>query len=290
MNEFYATSQLTNEFKPQLDQWLKQAQNSAEAWQFSWQLIDMSKSINCQFYGASCLYNKVAKYLNDVPGDQYDLLKNKLLEKLLLYASSLVDTSRDPQLRLIQRKLNSTLAKLALYLIVDQWPTCVLDIIQTIPNCIVNREQSSGGDSRSQDEIQEQQNQLILIVLDILSLLPDEYQSLSNLTKLKRTQINTQMKKNFHLISQYLLNLFNTFNSASDLNEKKRSHLSMIELSIKCLTNWIEFGVQFNEIQLFIDHLFAYIYNENFFEKAAECLTCILNSEENSKYIYNYKM
>ncbi len=271
---------MTNEFKPQLDQWLKQAQNSTEAWQFSWLLIDMSKSINCQFYGASCLYNKVSKYLNDVPSEQYDVLKNKLLEKLLLYASSLVDTSRNPELRLIQRKLNSTLAKLALYLVIDQWPNCMQDIIQTIPNCLNN---SPASQTRTQQELAEQQNQLILIVLDIISLLPDEYQTLSNLTKLKRTQVNTALKKNFHLISQYLINLFNTFNTL-DVNQiKEKSYFSMIELSIKCLTNWIDFGVQFSDIQMFMDYLFVYIYNEHFFEKAAECLTSILNAEDNTK-------
>jgi hypothetical protein len=242
-------------------------------------LIDMSKSINCQFYGASCLYTKVAKFLNDVPSDQYDVLKNKLLEKLLLYASSLVDTSRNPQIRLIQRKLNSTLAKLALYLIADQWPNCITDIIQTIPNCI-NQEDVK---NRSKHELDEQQNQLILIVLDILTLLPDEYASLSNLTKLKRTQINNQLKKNYTPISQYLLNLFNTFNSLDINNLKEKSYFNLIDLSIKCLTNWIEFGVQFSDIQLFIDYLFIYIYNENLFEKSAECLTSILNSEDNAK-------
>ena len=276
---FYATSQVTNEFKPQLDQWLKQAQNSPEAWQFSWQLIDLGKSINCQFYGASCLYTKVSKYLNDVPTDQYDILKNKLLEKLLLYASSLVDTARNPQLRLIQRKLNSTLAKLALYLISDQWPNCILDIIQTIPNCINNDERQQ----RSKQELDEQQNQLVLIVLDIISLLPDEYTSLTNLTKLKRTQINAQLKKHFSVIAQYLLNLFNTFNTLDMATLKDKTYFSMIELSVKCLTNWIEFGVQFSEIQLFIEYLFIYIYNENLFEKSAECLTSILNSEDNTK-------
>ncbi len=144
VNEFYTTSQVTNEFKPQLDQWLKNAQNSKEAWSFSWQLIDMTKSVNCQFYGASCLYNKVSKYLNEVPYEDLDLLKNKLLEKLLLYAVNLADVNntynKHQQVNLIERKLNATLAKLALYLIEDQWTNCIYDIIQTIPNCINNDE------------------------------------------------------------------------------------------------------------------------------------------------------
>lgn len=274
VNEFYATSQVTNEFKPQLDQWLKQAQNSPEAWVFAWELIDMNKSVNCQFYGASCLYNKVSKHLSDVPADQYDVLKNKLLEKLLLYATTSLE-NKNPQIRLIQRKLNSTLAKLALYLIQDQWQNCVQDIIQTIPNCI-NEPQKH----------EEQRNQLILIVIDLLTLFPEEYSLLNNLNKLKRTQINSQLKKNFQLISQYLLNLFNSFNSLPPniLLTTSNTYFSMIENSIKCLTSWIEFGIQFNDIQQFIEYLFVYIYNDNLFEQSAECLTSLFGAEDNLKY------
>ncbi|CAF0805984.1 unnamed protein product [Brachionus calyciflorus] len=274
VNEFYATSQVTNEFKPQLDQWLKQAQNSQEAWVFGWELIDMNKSINCQFYGASCLYNKVSKHFGDVPPEQYDILKNKLLEKLLLYATTLLD-NKHQQIRLIQRKLNSALAKLALYLIQDQWQNCIQDMITTIPNCINEPEKH-----------EEQRNQLILIVIDLLTLLPEEYQTLSNLNKLKRTQINSQLKKNFPLIRDYLLNLFNSFNSLPPnmLLSTSSLYFNMIENSIKCLTSWIEFGIQMNDIQQFIDYLFVYIYNDSLFDQSAECLTSLFSSEDNLKY------
>lgn len=233
----------------------------------------MNKSINCQFYGASCLYNKVSKHLTDVPSDQYDVLKNKLLEKLLLYATTMLD-NKHQQIRLIQRKLNSTLAKLALYLIQDQWPNCVTDIIQTIPNCINEPEKH-----------EEQRNQLILIVIDLLTLLPEEYSTLNNLNKLKRTQINSHLKKNFQSISQYLLNLFNSFNSLppSVLLSTSSTYFNMIENSIKCLTSWIEFGIQLNDIQQFIEYLFVYIYNDNLFEQSAECLTSLFSSEDNMK-------
>ena len=264
---------MTNEFKPQLDQWLKLAQNSPEAWSFGWDLIDMKKSTNCQFYGASCIYNKVSKHLNDVPNDQYDTLKNKLLEKLLLYATSLLD-SKNQQIRFIQRKLNSALAKLALYLIQDQWQNCIQDIIVTIPNCINEPEKH-----------EDQRNQLILIVIDLLTLLPEEYSTLSNLNKLKRTQINSQLKKNFLIIRDYLLNLFNSFNNlpTNMLLSTSSLYFNMIENSIKCLTSWIEFGIQMNDIQQFIDYLFVYIYNDSLFDQSAECLTSLFSSEDNLK-------
>lgn len=81
----------------------------------------------------------------------------------MLYATK----NAQQQVRLIQRKLNATLAKLALYLIDDQWENCVSEVIQTIPNCINNV-------TASQEEIDETKMQLIAIVLDLLTLLPEE--------------------------------------------------------------------------------------------------------------------
>jgi len=279
VSEFYATSQVCNEFKPQLDQWLKQAQNSPDAWNFSWQLIDMNKSAETQFYGATSLYNKVSKYFHEVPNDQYDILKNKLLEKLLLYATK----NEQQQVRLIQRKLNSTLAKLALYLIEDQWENCIVDMIQTIPNCI-------NGQEVDQTHLEQVKMQLIAIVLDLLTLLPEELANCGNLPKPKRSQINAKLKQNFHLIRDYLLNLFNELTSGgtqlmSNTPEQGQSKgFFLIEIGIKCLNSWTEFGITFSELQPFVEFLFIAIYNEPLFETSAECLTSLFSSEENLKF------
>lgn len=282
VSEFYTTSQVSNEFKPQLDQWLKQAQNSQEAWNFSWELIDMNKSAETQFYGATTLYHKVSKYFNEVPNDQYDILKNKLLEKLLLYATK----NAQQQVRLIQRKLNATLAKLALYLIDDQWENCVSEVIQTIPNCINNV-------TVSQEEIDETKMQLIAIVLDLLTLLPEELATI-NLQRPKRSQINSKLRGNFSLIRDYLLNLFNEITNGGEklannnLNtsgtEGQKTGFFLIEIGIKCLNSWTEFGISFVDLQPFMDFLFISIYNDSLFETSAECLTSLFSSEETLKY------
>ncbi len=286
MNEFYQTSQLTNEYKPKLDEWLKQAQTTKEAWSFSWSLIDMNKSVMCQFYGASCLYLKVSKYLSDVPTDDYDLLKNKLLEKLLLYA---VNLNKHEQIRLIQRKLNAALAKLALYLITDQWQNCINDIIQTIPNVpiqAVTNEASTSNDTPCLDINNLNKMQLILIVADLLTLLPEEYGTLSSADKQKRSQINLELKKSFHLIREYVIKLFNEFNQIANVpnSSLKQVQMKLVENLVKCLTSWTEFGIQFDELNVFLDYLFMYIYNEHLFEHTAECLTVLFGNQGNTKY------
>ena len=272
VTEFYTTSQVTNEFKPQLDQWLKQAQNSHDAWLFSWQLLDLNKSLECQFYGASTLYNKVSKHFAEVPVQDYDMLKDKLLEKLIIYATN---SATNKQIRLIQRKLNSTLAKLALFLINNQWETCVRDIIQTIPNLDLNQAQSIVSTSSSNSSSGTlNKNQLLFIVVDLLTLLPEEYNTV-NLSKTRKTQINLELKKNFSLVVQFIFGIFNQQHLLSDM--------LLVESGIKCLTSWSEFGVPFVELEQFIDVMFMAIYQEHLFETAAEFLCSMFGSEENLK-------
>ena len=254
----------------------------------------MNKTAESQFFGASCLYNKVSKYFTEVPGDQYDLLKNKLLEKLLLYATK----NEQQQVRLIQRKLNSTLAKLALYLIEDQWENCIVDMIQTIPNCYNGDSSLATGDEAIKNDVNRVKLQLIGILLDLFTLLPEEYATLTNLSKPKRTQIYSKLKKNFHLVKDYLLNLFNELTNggeklmnrtlgtaaAASSSSAANTDAVLIENGIKCLNSWVEFGVPFDEMQPFFEFFFISIYHEPLFETSAECLTSLFMSEENLKF------
>ena len=226
----------------------------------------MSKSEACQFFGASCLYLKVSKSISDVPVDQYDSLKNRLLEKLIVYASS----SGSAQVRLIQRKLNATLAKLGLFLCDDQWASCVTDIIQTIPNLQVP---TDGGVDKTR---------LVAIVVDLLTLLADEFATLTA-SKPKRAKVHAALIANFPLVRHFLLELFREFEAAPPAAAVDHAALALVENSLKCLNSWIEFGVQFPEVQMFVEFLFVLVYREPLFDMASECLTSLFTSEENLK-------
>jgi hypothetical protein len=259
--EFYTTSH-TN-FKPQLDQWLKSAQNSSEAWQFSWQLLELTKSPEIQFFGASCLYHKVSKHFNEVPIDKYDELKNKILEKLIFYTTNCYIQPQYNNLKLIQRKLNSTLAKLALYLLPDEWKNCIQDCIQTITNLKFDLPKS----------------ELVSIVLDLLTLLPEEFNNL-NVLKTKRSSIRNKLCENFQTIKTFLQEIFVNNIDVTNLS----NNLNLIQNGIKCLSSWNEFGILFNDMEVFMQFLFVVIYNEQLFEVTCECLTSIFSLPDNAKY------
>ncbi len=247
--EFYISSH-TN-FKPQLDQWLKLAQNSKEAWNFSWDLLETNKTSEIQFFGANSLYNKVSKYIAELEThENIEKLKNKILEKLLSYSNN----------RLIQRKLNSTLAKLALYLVNDTWTNCIDDIIGLITNL-------SSYENISKTNI-------IQIVIDLLTLLPEEYQTL-NTSKIKRGSIRNALVNQFPKVKNFLHEFFQ---QQTQLNE-----IGLIDYGIKCLNSWIEFGIVYNDLDCFFNLLFFTIFNENLFESTCECLTAIFSLPENTK-------
>lgn len=239
------------------------AQNSSDAWIFSWQLLDLNKSAEIQFFGASCLYNKVSKYFHEIPSEQYDELKNKLLEKLIFYTTNCQTQQQYHNLKLIQRKLNSTLAKLALYLITSEWENCVQDIIQTITNLDVQFKISK--------------NELIIIVLDLLTLMAEEFPNL-NLIKPKRTLIRNKLCENYAIIKQFLHEIF-----LSNGSNVLSNNIQLIEASVKCLSSWIEFGILFNELEIFMQFLFVFIYNEQLFETTCDCLTLMFNLPDNLK-------
>lgn len=111
----------------------------------------------------------------------------------------------------------------------------------------------------------------------------------------KRAEINNRLKSNFPQIRDYLLNLFNELtdggaklNANPNLNvsgsEAHKTGFFLIEIGIKCLNSWTEFGMGFNEIQPFVEFLFIAIYNDSLFETSAECLTTLFSSEENLKF------
>jgi hypothetical protein len=64
INDFYSpTSQLSISQRQQFNTILENLQFSPLAWDFSWKLLDISKSASVQFFGAMALCNKISKHL-----------------------------------------------------------------------------------------------------------------------------------------------------------------------------------------------------------------------------------
>ncbi|XP_047351104.1 importin-13 [Vespa velutina] len=62
--------------------WLLQVQASPEAWTFVWQLLDPSKSREVQFFAATTLHAKISKQWDEVPKNEYPVLRERLLSSI----------------------------------------------------------------------------------------------------------------------------------------------------------------------------------------------------------------
>ena len=69
----------------QTHQWLTQAQMSSSAWSFAFDLIQPGKKPEVQFFGASTLALKVARFWHEVPDDQYQELRNRIVQLMMAY-------------------------------------------------------------------------------------------------------------------------------------------------------------------------------------------------------------
>nr|XP_003702479.1 PREDICTED: importin-13 [Megachile rotundata]XP_012138788.1 PREDICTED: importin-13 [Megachile rotundata] len=74
-----AVKQFYAEGNNEVHSWLLRVQTSPEAWTFVWQLLDPSKSMEVQFYGANTLHAKISKQWNEVPKNEYSALQERLL-------------------------------------------------------------------------------------------------------------------------------------------------------------------------------------------------------------------
>ena len=67
--------------------WLLDLQQSSEAWTVSWMLLDSSKSVECQYYGAVILHFKIRHMINEVSENDLQELKKKLLSMIASFKS-----------------------------------------------------------------------------------------------------------------------------------------------------------------------------------------------------------
>uniref|UniRef100_K1QJI9 Importin-13 n=1 Tax=Magallana gigas TaxID=29159 RepID=K1QJI9_MAGGI len=117
VNQFYSGGQ-----QQQIEQWLTLTQISPQAWGFCWDLLSPQKTVEVRFYGANTLYAKISRYWSEVPHDQYDNLRTRLLQKIMELCSG------D---KIITTRLCVSLAALILHMTPEDWPDPVPQLIST---------------------------------------------------------------------------------------------------------------------------------------------------------------
>ncbi|CAF4234008.1 unnamed protein product, partial [Adineta steineri] len=154
---------------------LENSQYSSLAWDFSWTFLNINKSASVQFFGAMALSNKISKNLSELDDNQIQQLFQQLVQRLIFYNS--INSKQ------IITKLTIALCQLILNMMPDKWNNGLTAIITLF--------------TQSQNEFLLQQPEKgHLIVLDILTILPEEFSRI-NVTKSRRSSIRVELEKEF---------------------------------------------------------------------------------------------
>lgn len=244
--QFYQQSMV----HPQIHEWLTKAQISPQAWSFSWDLLGRQKTPEVQYFGANSLHVKISRYWHEVPLDQYDGLRSRLLEKIIEFGAG-------P--KIVLTRLCVTISSLILNMTPEHWPDPMLTLVQSfqgdnIPN--LNRLQKYH------------------ILLETIRVLPEEFFS-SNLAQNRRTLLRQELTKGLqHVIT--LLHSLMLPNSPEDIQEQ----------ALKCFSSWVEFGVPVIEGEPVILQVFQSLHNPNLFDSAVECLVNVFSHPDSHRFPY----
>ncbi|XP_011208225.2 importin-13 isoform X1 [Bactrocera dorsalis] len=189
--------------------WLTKAQTSPQAWQFSWQLMELGKSQEVQFFGAVTLHSKLMKYWHEVPRENHDELKQKILEKIVQFACG-------P--KLVLNRLCIALSAFIVHML-GEWSTAIEDVINTfqneqIPN--VNKEMQ------------------LWIMLEVLQAIPEEMQAI--FTSVKRTTLRAEVAKRTPLVMETT----EAYLKMQLDHEWDSECFSNMTRAVKCVGTWVK--------------------------------------------------
>lgn len=135
------------------NQYLTAMQASAQAWDIAWKLLDMTKPVEVQYFGATTLHTKISRHWHQLPPYEYENLRTRLLQ-------AMVDYARGP--RLVLTKILVALASYVVNTIGSFWPSAIDDLLVSL---------------RPQLFTILAPDHLLKLLLDLLAFIPEELQS-----------------------------------------------------------------------------------------------------------------
>nr|XP_020473996.1 importin-13-like [Monopterus albus] len=238
--------------------WLTQAQASAQAWQFCWALLSSDKLPEVQFFGASTLHTKISHHWSDLPTDQHEGLRVQLLSHILHFSSG-------P--KMVLTRLCVALASMALNLIPHAWSQPVADMVRAFQPQKADAEGGSGA------EISQDPHSHCLALLELLTVLPEEFQS-SRLAQARRTQLREALTGEWMAVCPLLRQLLQSQDSSNQVKEKV----------LRCLSSWVGLDVPLGESYELVQDCFTALSNPELFDTAVETIVSALSQPDCQRY------
>ncbi|XP_055377446.1 importin-13 [Condylostylus longicornis] len=232
-------------------EWLTKAQASPQAWSFSWQLMQPGKTQEVQFFGAITLHSKLMKFWTEVPPENREELKQKLLETIIQFANG-------P--KIVLNRLCISLSAFIVHML-GEWNTAIEDIINTFKNLQIPNVTA---------------DMQLWIMLEVLQGIPEEANAIY--TSVKRATLRVEIAKKSPVVIQTIESYLE-----AQLERKWTDEMfSNMSRAVKCAGTWIknlgyciENCVKLSDILLKITNKCYWNCMQD--EEADECMT----AEEN---------
>ena len=233
---------------PDTHTWLTAAQMSPAAWSFAWELLSPQKKPEVQFFGASTIALKVGRFFHEVPHDQYESLRQRIVELLTGYKGP----------HIVRTRLCVAMADLLIHSIPDRWSGPVSDVVNLLG-------QGSTGHAPT-------------ILFELLTVIPEEYSTLA-LPAQKRSQIRAELAGSLRHVLPLIQQVLDYQQSSNRVDSENAMQ------AIKCLQAWVQFGVPMEEMSPLIDRVLAAVREEELFDCSLDALSSIVSHPDTHKYV-----
>uniref|UniRef100_A0A8D8AVK6 Importin-13 n=1 Tax=Culex pipiens TaxID=7175 RepID=A0A8D8AVK6_CULPI len=211
-------------------QWLQKIQESQQAWSFCWQLMQLDRPSEVQFFGAITLHSKLTKHWAEVPKEAHGEFKQKLLESIVMFGNG-------PKIVLSQ--LCISLSVFIVHML--EHPT----VIEEVTGMFLN-EQLGALSKTCQLEI----------LMSVLEGIPDEADSVH--TQIPRAMVREELNKKAGFATGTVINYLSEKLNAGRLEE---SEMTVLINATKCLATWLKYGnVRLDECDTMVQVLLKLIH------------------------------
>ena len=220
--------------------YLLEIQNCEQAWQLCWKLLDVTKDVETQYFGACMLYHKISVHLRDLHVNQYVALKDEVIKYICIFSKSS---------KIVLSKLCMALSTLILRIPSDLLPNgAELSVTQLQSTVLLAANESAN-----------------LVILDYLTALPDEFTA-SPITGSQRTTMRAQL----HTLIPKVVSMLN------DILQSPESS-AIHSVSLKCLNSWVQFGASLLDCKTLIPSILNKLNVEQLAEASSLVLVELLS-------------
>jgi len=250
--QFYQTSATSQETIQETHKWLTLAQLSPQAWNFCWDLIHQDKKHEVQFFGASCLAVKVSRCWAELPQDQYDGLRQKLVDTMTGYQGP----------KIVLTRICVAMSGFIIHSAPDHWRDPITDII----NMFSPQLAGAAPNMRS-----------LTLLLELLTVIPEEFQTLI-LSSTRRTAVRHTFAAGLNQVLPFLLNVI------SHHSQHQEANLEAVLQACKCVKAWVQFGVPMESCDIIVDTLLNCVQDEELQDTVLEALSSLVSHPDTHKY------